>query len=53
MKKRKILSALLAAAMTCSMCLSAGAAEVPADSSEVDVYHGAEKGSTANSTFSI
>ena len=41
------------AAMTCSMWLSAGAAEVPADSSEVDVYHGAEKGSTANSTFSI
>ena len=28
MKKRKILSALLAAAMTCAMCLSAGAADV-------------------------
>ena len=28
MKTRKILSALLAAAMTCAMCLSAGAADV-------------------------
>ena len=53
MLKKKLLSVPLAVAMTCSMCLSAGAAEVPADSSEVDVYHGAEKGSTANSTFSI
>ena len=53
MKTRRILSVLLAAAMTCAMCLSVGAAEVPADSSEVDVYHGAEEGATANSTFSI
>lgn len=31
MKKRTLLSVLLAAAMTCAMCLSVGAAEVPAD----------------------
>ena len=54
MLKKKLLSVPLAAAMTCSMCLSAGAAEVPADSSEVDIYHdGAEEGATVNSTFSI
>ena len=53
MLKKKLLSLPLAAAMTCAMCLSVGAAEVPADSIEVDVYHGAEEGATANSTFSI
>ena len=44
MLKKKLLSVPLAAAMTCAMCLYVGAAEVPADSSEVDVYHGAEDG---------
>lgn len=36
MKTRRILSALLAAAMTCAMCLSVGAADAPATS--VDGY---------------
>ena len=36
MKTRKILSVLLAAAMTCAMCLSVGAADAPATS--VDGY---------------
>ena len=53
MLKKKLLSVLLAAAMTCAMCLSAGAAEVPADSSEVDVYHSAVEDSTTNFMFSI
>ena len=53
MLKKKLLSVLLAAAMTCAMCLSVGAAEVPADSSEVDVYHSAVEDSTTNFMFSI
>ena len=47
MKKRKILSVLLAAAMTCAMCLSVGAADVPADS--VDGYPTNANGETYGS----
>ena len=49
MKTRKILSALLAAAMTCAMCLSVGAADVPADS--VDGYPTNANGETYGSYF--
>ena len=53
MLKKKLLSVPLAAAMTCAIYLSVGAAKVSADSSEVDVYHGAVEGSTTNFMFSI
>lgn len=47
MKTRRILSVLLAAAMTCAMCLSVGAADAPATS--VDGYPTNAKGETYGS----
>ena len=51
MKTRRILSALLAAAMTCAMCLSVGAADAPATS--VDGYPINANGETYGSYLDI